>query len=57
VKDPERRVPEAERVKDLEVQEDEARDIAGGRKKDRAMRGKKAAGRVHGEPINERRQS
>lgn len=46
MKDPERRVPEAERVQDLEVREDEAREIAGGRKQNKAMRGKKAGARM-----------
>ena len=48
MKDPERRVPEAERVKDLEVKEDEARDIAGGKKQQAVRYGKKSEGRVHG---------
>lgn len=47
MKDQERMKPEAERVQDLEVKEDEARDIAGGKQKAGYSRGsKKAAGRV-----------
>lgn len=42
MKDPERSVPEAERVKDLEVGEDEAREIAGGKKPNPLRRGKSA---------------
>lgn len=43
MKDPERRVPEAERVQDLEVKEDEAREVGGGKKAERSQH--KRAGR------------
>jgi hypothetical protein len=48
MKDPERRHPEAERVKDLEVSEDEARDIAGGKKSPRKkIQARKSAQSMH----------
>ncbi len=42
MKDEQRQVPDADRVKDLEVRDDEARDVAGGRKKQAVRYGKKA---------------
>lgn len=41
----ERSKPHSERVEDLEVRDDEARDIAGGKQKNPYRFGKKAAGR------------
>jgi hypothetical protein len=43
----ERKDKREERVEDLEVRDDEARDIAGGRRKQIIRYGKKVSGRVH----------
>jgi hypothetical protein len=43
MKDEQRQVPEADRLKDLEVRDDDASDIAGGRKKEAVRHGKSGA--------------
>jgi hypothetical protein len=51
MKDEQRQTPDAERVKDLEVREDEARDVAGGKRKE-AFKGK---GRRAGSHVDRKR--